>query len=378
MNIKQLQTTAITASVKTGTLEHKPPTSISRLSIITAIQDGTPLQSVRRDLGISNSSFQYHLNILKDHGLIRKVGYGTWDLVDEPVTTKKRTTISGYVGQSHSGGLEVRETEVLQGVGSAQGVVREPGVGQALLQEFIPDGVRAHGFVFRLEVPHDLRNWSNIRRAEFLRKAGVPFKSLGIAGGGQRITINDRKVWLTDASVIIYDRASYFAEDALNAKSTALSTHISIIKKVERLLRVSLEIGSDYKFRISRQHYALLQNALAKQYNSDGEKLEIRNGRGLWFLIDNSYNLNEAECIHPSTAMTDTNKVQGFFNGLKAVPAGEVAYTPEFVLKAMVGIQGNQAVFAENMVSHVAAIQELGAGVAALVGVVKDLKAERL
>ena len=199
----------------------------------------------------------------------------------------------------------------------------------------------------------------------------IPFKPLGIGGGGQRIIVKDRKVWLTNRSIIIYDKASYFAEAALQAKTTALATHISIIKHIERLLHTSFLLGSDYKFKVSRQHYALIYNALAKQYNESGEKLEIRTAKGAWFLIDNSYNMNEAETVHPSTAMSDNKKVQDFFNGVK-----ETAITPSFLLEMMHGIQSNQMAFAENMTSHIQAVRDLGKGVGEMTEVMKQFKEE--
>jgi len=112
-----------------------------------------------------------------------------------------------------------------------------------------------------------------------------------------------------------------------------------------------------------------MQNALAQQYNESGEKLEIRNGKGLWFLIDNSFNLNEAETVHPGSAMTDNKKVQDFFNSLKAQPI-----TTDFVLTAMAGIQANQAAFAENMTSHIEAVRNLSTGVKDMTAAINQFK----
>ena len=181
--------------------------------------------------------------------------------------------------------------------------------------------------------------------------------------------VKEKKVWLLDKSIVIYDKASYFAELALDAKNTAIAKHLSIIKHIERLLHVSFEIRGDHIFKVSRQHYALMQNALAKQYNESGEKLEIRNENGLWFLIDDSFNLNEAETVHPSSAMTDNKKVQDFFNSLKTQPI-----TTDFILTAMAGIQKNQAAFAENMSSHIEAVRNLSTGVKDMTAAINQFK----
>ena len=309
------------------------------LSTVDYLKAGLNPAKIALKLGIPKQTLQYHLNILKKQGIIRKVGYGTWEVLDQPETAKK-------------------EVPILPRVGKEVPIEQVPTLSQTELARFTQDSVRAHAFVFTMQVPRNLRNWNNKMRVKFLETHSIPYKPLGIGGGGQRIIVKDRKTWLLNRSIIIYDKASYFAEEALQAKTTALATHLAIIKHIERLLHTSFQISGDYKFKVSRQHYALIYNALAKQYNESGEKLEIRTDKGAWFLIDNSYNMNEAETVHPTTAMSDNKKVQDFFNGVKTT-----AITPEFILQAMNGIQENQAAFAVNISSHIDAIRKLGSGV---------------
>jgi hypothetical protein len=312
------------------------PTKNSRLSIITLLKSGLRPSKICVKLGITDSTLQYHLNILKKQGAIHKVGYGVWEVLDQQEITKKRTARTPYVAKEH--------------------VVSEV---QKKGESITQDSVRAHAFTFTLQISPDLRNWTNEKREYFLESKEIPYKSLGIIGGGQRLIIEGRKTWLTNKSVVIYDTGSYFAEKAIEAKSEAVQSFLSIVKKLERLLHVELTIGNDYKFKVSRQHYALMKNALAKQYNSEGKILEVRSegDNSLWFLIDNSFNLYEAETVHPDTAMPDNQKMQNFFNGVK-----NTGITPEFILEAMNGIQGNQAVFAENTESHIEAIRDLSKG----------------
>lgn len=313
-----------------------------RLSILSYLAAGLNPIKIAAKLDIPMSTLQYHLDIMKHQELIRKVGYGTWEVLKEPTTEKPTVRGLSHVA-IHKTPQQVRTFRTSS---------------QSDLTRFKQDAVRAHAFVFTLRVPKGLRNWNNEGRTQFMTAHQIPYKSLGIGGGGQRIIIKGRKVWLTNPSIIIYDKSSYFAEEALKAKSKALATHISIIKHMERLLHISFRIGSDYKFKVSRQHYALIYNALAEQYNETGEKMEIRTEKGVWFLIDNSYNMNEAETVHPSSAMTDNRKVQNFFNGLKEQPI-----TPGFVLEMMHGIQTNQMLYASNIETHISAIQDLGSGV---------------
>jgi hypothetical protein len=313
----------------------------SYLSIIALLKLGLRPSEIATESGVPKTTLQSHLNTLKKRGDIYKAGYGVWNVTVNTESTKKRSTKTIYVAKN-TPPSEIRQN----------------------LHMFIPDSVRAHAFLFTLKVPSDLRNWTNEKREEYLDRRNIPYKSLGIIGGGQRLVIDGRKTHLTNKSIVIYDRSSYFAEKAIEAKSNAVHSFISIIKKLERTLHVELTFGSDYKFKVSRQHYALVKNALAQQYNSEGLKLEVRSegDNSLWFLIDNSFNLDEAEGVHPKTGMTDTQRVQDMFNSIKDTGA-----TMHTVLELNHGLQQlfaglqqvqatssvDQAAFAADLRTHV-------------------------
>ena len=313
----------------------------SYLSIITLLKSGLRPSEIAAESGVPKTTLQHHLNALKKQGAIYKVGYGVWEVTDNPEITKKRSTTSIYVAKN-TPPSEVRQN----------------------LHMFIPDSVRAHAFLFTLRVPRDLQNWTNEKREQYLDRHNIPYTHLNIAGGGQRLIVKGRKTHLTNRSIVIYDRSSYFAEKALEAKSNAVQSFISIIKNLERTLHVELTNGSDYKFKVSRQHYALVKNALAQQYNTEGQKLEVRSeaDNSLWFLIDNSFNADEAEGVHPKTGMTDIAKVQDMFNSIK-----ETGATMHTVLDMHHGLQQlyaglqdlqatsivDQAAFASDLRTHV-------------------------
>lgn len=338
------------------------------LSIIHLLKSGIRPSKISSMAGVPKTTVQNHLNALKKRGAIRKAGYGVWEVIDNPESTKKRSTTSIYVAKN-TPPAEIRQN----------------------LHMFIPDSVRAHAFLFTLQVPKDLRNWTNEKREQYLDKRNIPYKHLNIAGGGQRLVIDGRKTHLTNRSIVMYDKASYFAEKAVEAKSDAIHSFISTIKKLERLLHVELTTGSEYKWRVSRQHYAMVKNALAEQYNDTGEKLEVRSegDNSLWFLIDNSFNLNEAEAVHPKAGMTDATKVQNFFNSVKTTGA-----TIHSLLELNHGIQelqaasaADQAAFAADLRTHVdvqkktaelqqettEVLQKMGAGVHELTVATQEL-----
>ncbi|HDS44891.1 MAG TPA: ArsR family transcriptional regulator [Methanomicrobia archaeon] len=321
---------------KTPLFPHKTPKLNFNLSLLQQLSRGRRPAQIARELGISKPALQYHLNQLKAAGLISKLGYGCWEVNDTaPINPQKRSTKTTQVTLDKTHKLKFSE---------------------------MPDSVRGHAFVFVLKVPPGLLNWNNRRREEYLKRHGIAYQPLRIAGGGQRIWVGGRKVWLTTSSIVIYEKSSFFAATAKDAKHHALFSFIAVVKKLERTLHAdfTFKLGKEYRFKVSRQHYALVQNALAEQYDHEGKRLQVRepDAGKLWFVIDNSFNLHEAETVHPRTADSDNAKVQNFFNSLKACPV-----TTDVLVTAIAGVTQNQVLFAENITNHIQAVRELGQGV---------------
>lgn len=283
-------------------------------------------------LDIRKQRLQYHLTTLKREGYIQKRGYGVWEITEKEV--QKEVQKITPVGMKRSTNLET-------------------------------DKVRGHAFMFTLKLPSKLRKWN--RREEILEKMGIDFKPLILGTStGQKLDFKGRKVWLMNKSIVIYEKSSYLADTAQKAKDYALADLISLVKSLERKLHANLSFGGKYKFKVSRQHYALIKNALARQYDREGKKLQVYNSSGLWFLIDNSYNLHEAETVHSKTAVSDNQKVQDFFNGIKDLDG----FTPSFIVTSLgkaveqIGQHGeNLNNYMVHLKAHVQSVKDLGAGV---------------
>jgi DNA-binding transcriptional ArsR family regulator len=56
--------------------------------LLNQIRSGFSPVKIALNFGISKQSLQYHLNKLKHAGLIRKIGYGTWEVVDDEFSAK--------------------------------------------------------------------------------------------------------------------------------------------------------------------------------------------------------------------------------------------------------------------------------------------------
>lgn len=85
----------------------------------------------------------------------------------------------------------------------------------------------------------------------------------------------------------------------------------------------------------------------------------------MWFVIDNSYNLDEAETVGADgEALIDNIGVQKYFNEHKET---KFSVTPKFILSSFAkqsqiinGMLQNANLYNENITSHIKAIQDLG------------------
>jgi len=307
-----------------------------RLSIYLGIRSGDSPANLCKKLNLQDNAIQYYLNNMRSNGLIEKTGYGVWSIKKPWEEPQKSTQVTPEK-------LRVDNLRLL------------------------PDMVRGHAFMFRIKLPK-LNNWD--KRELFFEKENLAFKKLNIPGGGQSFVYKGKKIWVTSKSLIIFEKSSYLANTAALAKSSAIFDLQRILIDLENLFHANFKLGGQYKFKVSRQHYALVKNALAKQYDQEGKRLNIYSENGLWFVIDNSFNLHEAETIHPESADLDNKKVQDFFNGIKKFEN----FTPEFVVNSIAGVSENQALYARNIESHISAIQALGIGVEKQTALLEELK----
>lgn len=305
--------------------------------ILKHLSDGLSPSQISERLSIPKQTIQYYLTSLKQAGSIRKLGYGTWEVLKSEVPRSTKKTL-------HIGTLASQQVPIIK-----------------------PDKIRGHGFMFTVKIPK-LKNWD--KRASLLEKRGITFKSINKLGNPQSLVFKGKKILLYSNSIIIHEPASYLSDNAQGARNHAVADLLSLITSLETLLHTSFHIHGTYQFKVSRHHYSMMKNALAKQYDQEGRKLQVYNSDGLWFLIDNSFNFHEAETVHPKTSDMDMDKrVLPFFNGLKEVDG----FTPQFVLEGMAQQTKNLDSYAVHLKAHVESVQELGRSVRELTEVVKKL-----
>lgn len=256
----------------------------SNLSIYTCIEQGLTTSKISQKLGLSKSTVSYHIKNLKASGAISKIGYGVWK------------THKYDIGEVRK--IAARTPPPFITEQSPKRLKRE---------------VRGHGFRFLVKLPKLVR-WSE--RRTWMQKKGVEFKPIPY---GESVGLRGHRVKLFSRSLDIYFSKdwSLYAESAEVSWKYALLELKSILTAFQNLFNI--ELGNRVEWNVCRQHYALVKNALAKDYLLKKEKLQVFDADGkLWMLIDNSHNLEECEQVNTKTSKKDTDKVvQPFFNDLR-------------------------------------------------------------
>ena len=233
---------------------------------------------------------------------------------------------------------------------------------------------RGHAFVDTLKLPKGMLNWD--KRPEILKKLEIDFYPLKNQGGGQGIIFRGKKVHLKNNSIVIYDKQNYVGEFAKETNEFALFKTLQFIKALERLLQANFKIDNKYIFKVCKNHFSLVKNSLAKQVTDKGIKLHTEI-KGEWFKIDNSFESNEIEFIHPKDAVDDAEGIRIQFDSHKVT---NYQVTAEFVLNGFKVLQDkiNEVViiqkvsaqkeeyYAEQHRAHVETMQKIGAGVETL------------
>lgn len=211
------------------------------------------------------------LRELQSVGLIKKVGYGTWEIIDPKEGAKNnQTTPPRRCKDSHRVGLHHTPKKVQK-----EGAKIKPGM------------IRGHGVVATVKIPR-FPNWKD--RVKVLDKKKIEYLSIV---QGQRIKVGwIEKVWLTNKpSIVIYfpEGTSWFGKEIEKVAVGALTDTIKTITRIERMMGIkTLKIRGSYWIKFSRQHHSLIFNSLAKRYKNRGGQIYFRNEVGLWGLIDYS------------------------------------------------------------------------------------------
>jgi len=137
---------------------------------------------------------------------------------------------------------------------------------------------------------------------------------------GKSIIIDGNTVRVHTESVVIYSNSSFFGNNTTEATRKSVRYWNKFISRLEHELKAILIKPRSQNISRVKAEYAQIKNGLAKKCHREAEKIKIgadEDGK-LWFEIDNSFNLHEAETKHPRTSEKDMQTtIEPFFNDLR-------------------------------------------------------------
>lgn len=137
---------------------------------------------------------------------------------------------------------------------------------------------------------------------------------------GSIIYIDGNTVRLYRDSIEVYSNKSFYGDTANRATAESLNYWNRFFIRLENDLKVILVKPRKQNIRQVKAHYAEINNGLAKECNINADKIRLyaTEDNKIWFTIDNSFNLDEAETQHTQTAKEDMQEVVApFFNDLR-------------------------------------------------------------
>jgi hypothetical protein len=134
------------------------------------------------------------------------------------------------------------------------------------------------------------------------------------------INIDGNTIRLYRNTLEVYSGHSFYADDTQKATSESFEYWNRLFARLENDLKITLVKSRSQNIKLVNQHYSEINNEFAKECEKKADKIRVytTDDAKLWFLIDNSFNLHEAETVHPETAKQDMGEViQPFFNDLR-------------------------------------------------------------
>ena len=162
------------------------------------------------------------------------------------------------------------------------------------------------------------------------------------------IYIDGNTIRLSKDSIEIYSAQEFFGDNTIKAFSRSIEYWNRLFVKLENQFKIIILKHRVDNIKLVNEHYAEVNNELAKECEIKGERIKIHTDEDgkMWFTIDKSFNVNEAETLHPETAKRDMQEViQPFFNDLRK---GNF-YTPSEMKEILNQLIYNQAQQATNI-----------------------------
>jgi len=213
--------------------------------------------------------------------------------------------------------------------------------------------LRQHNLHFKIGILESKRNWE-LKRNE-IRFMPYFNKTIKLKNNEQELLNFGRLQLRTTTKSIIVKLPTIYAKNWEQAVIQAMQILEDSLFKIENLFKIRLV--KDYKANITiiSQEYASIQNALAKLYRSEGNRIYLTGDDGkIWLITDFSFSTDELEFIHTEKATDDVDAIAPFFNDLRKNP---ITFTE--IREDIKGVLEVQRAEAQNKIKHQAVLDKI-------------------
>lgn len=249
----------------------------TRFEVLKALQEGTSITQIAKKRGVTRRSIYKVLATLIKKGLVKKVGYSVYEITD-----KGMEGIHSFVGLRYN--------------------------------------LRQHNLHFKISVLESPKNW-DLKRNE-LRQIPYFNKTLRLKNNEQDLFNFGRLQVKTTTKSLIVKMPTIYATNWEEAIIQAMGILEDAIPKLESVFRVRLTKDHKANIKIISQEYARIQDALAKVYRHEGNRIYLTGDDGkIWLITDFSFSVDETEFIHSERATDDIDAIAPFLNDLRKNPS---------------------------------------------------------
>jgi len=249
---------------------------LPHFEVLKSIQNGLSITEMSKYRKVSRTAIYKVLSTLTKRGMIAKIQRGVYELTEEGIKGLHSFVAFRYKLRQHNLGIKIQI----------------------------------------LESP---KNWE-LRRNE-IRQMPYFNKTIKLKNNEQDLINFGRLKIRTTTKSIIIKMPTIYATDWERATVQAMQILEEMIPKLEHAFKVKLV--KDYKanIKIISQEYASLQDALAKLYRNEGNRIYLTGEDGkIWLITDLSFSTDELEYIHPNKATDDNDAIAPFLNDLRKNP----------------------------------------------------------
>jgi DNA-binding PadR family transcriptional regulator len=264
------------ANKKKGTLGATSAVEFARYEVLKSIQLGLKVSEIAKYRKVQRSSIYKVLSTLRKKGLVVKIDRGAYKLSEEGIKGLHSFVAFRYKLKQHNLGIKIKI----------------------------------------LESP---KNWEQKRNE--LRLIPYYNKTIKLKNNEQDLFNFGRLQVRTTTKSMILKLPTIYATDWEEAIIQAMQIFEDTIHKLEHHFKVKLV--KDYKanIKIISQEYARIQDALAKLYRAEGNRIYLSGEDGkIWLITDFSFSNDELELIHPERAIDDLDAIAPFLNDLRKNP----------------------------------------------------------